>query len=163
MYPERSQLARLTPGCDPPAERASPDSRVDVDPANQTVVRPGVYDDFGFIHLVPRRLGARTRAFDGPYGHTISYSDTPGLRFSIAFRGTALTYVFTGAQSRLASVTIDGTLRTLSICIGRCYWQARHAFCCFSAREAPRSGPVTGQSSPKSSGRFVDVDSFVVH
>jgi len=155
-------LVRLEPDCAPPA--AAPVSTPDeVDPANQVAVQPGIYDDFDPL-IAFHGDWAHDKSFDGPYGHTISYSDTPGAEVSIAFRGIALTYVFTKAANRgIAAVSIDGSPpRMLDLYSADAEWQSRERFCCFSAGRHRAVVRVTDQMNRKSTGRFVDCDSFVV-
>lgn len=156
-------LARLRPDCGPPAAAPPADSRVEVDPAKQPVLPEGVYDDFN-PSIAFRGDWAHDKSFDGPYGHTISYSDTPEAEVSIAFQGTALTYVFTRAPNRgIAAVTIDGDApHTIDLYSADVEWRARQTFCCFNAGKHRATIEVTGQSNRKSTGRFVDLDSFVV-
>jgi hypothetical protein len=153
-------LARLRSDCTPPPG-APPEP--EVDSANQAVVPAGVYDDFD-SSIAFHGDWAHSKSFDGPYGHTISYSDTPGSEVSIAFQGAALTYVFTKAPNRgIAAVTIDGNApRTIDLYSADVEWQTRQTFCCFSAGRHRAVIQVTGQSNRKSTGRFVDLDSFVV-
>jgi hypothetical protein len=153
-------LSRLTRDCHPPA---GPAPAAEVDPAHQTVVPAGVYDDSD-PSIAFHGDWDHSKSFDGPYGHTISYSDNPGAQVSIAFQGTALTYVFTKAPNRgIAAVTIDGDApRTLDLYSADVEWQARRTFCCFSAGKHRAVVQVTGQTNRKSTGQFVDLDLFVV-
>lgn len=156
-------LARLEPDCGPATAAVPADSDDKVDPANQVVVQPGVYDDFD-PSIVFQGDWVHDKSFEGPYQHTISFADTPGAEVSIAFRGTALTYVFTKAPNRgIAAVVIDGNApRTVDLYSADAEWQSRQTFCCFSAGRHRAVIRVTGRTNSKSTGRFVDFDSFVV-
>jgi hypothetical protein len=153
-------LSRLTPDCNPPA---APAPAAEVDPANQVVVPAGMYDDSD-SSIAFHGDWDHSKSFDGPFGHTISYSDAPGAEVSIAFQGTALTYVFTRAPNRgIAAVTIDGDVpRTLDLYSADVEWQARQTFCCYGAGRHRAVVRVIGQTNRKSTGQFVDLDLFVV-
>ena len=153
-------LARLSPDCTPPPP-AGP--LHDVDPATQTPVGAGTYDDLDAA-IIFHGDWAHDKSFDNPYKHTISYTDTPGTKAFISFEGTGLTYVFTKAPNRgIASVTIDGgTAHTVDLYSPNAEWQTRQTFCCFTPGRHHAVLEVTGQANPKSAGRFVDLDAFVV-
>jgi len=123
----------------------------------------GFYDDFD------PALGfhgdwVRDRHFEASDLHTISYSDVPGAEVSIAFEGRALTYVFTKAPNRgLATVRIDGVLKDpIDLYSPVIEWQTRQEFCCLASGRHLAVISVSGGKNPKSSGLFIDVDSFVV-
>ena len=150
-------LARLEPNCG----LAAPEPGKGNPPSGP--VPPGVYDDFD-PSVSFRGEWTHDKSFDGPYQHTISFSDTPGSEVTIEFQGTSLTYVFTKAPNRgIASVTIDSRApRTVDLYSADVEWQARQTFCCFSAGKHRAAIQVTGQTNRRSTGRFVDIDSFVV-
>ena len=156
-------LARLEPDCGSSQGVGPAASHAKVDPARQLAVGPGVYDDFD-PSIVFDGDWAHDTSFQGPDRHTISFSDTPGAGVFIAFRGTALTYVFTKAPNRgVAAVTIDGKApQTVDLYSPNVEWQTRKRFCCFNAGRHRAVIQVTGKTNWKSAGRFVDVDSFVV-
>lgn len=156
-------LARLEPDCGPPSAVVPAASHDEVDPANQVVVQAGVYDDFD-PSIIFHGNWAHDKSFEGAYGHTISYNDVAGAGISFAFRGTALTYVFTKAPNRgVATVTIDEKdPSTVDLYSPEIRWQARQRFCCFGPGRHFVVIGVTGRSHPKSTGRFIDLDSFVV-
>jgi hypothetical protein len=124
---------------------------------------PGFHDDFD-PSITFRGDWEKSAQFDGPDRHTISYTDIPGAEVSFAFEGTALTYVFTKAWNRgLASVTVDGTSKgTIDLYSPNIEWQSRQKFCCLGAGRHVAAIRVEGRSNPKSKGKFIDVDSFVV-
>jgi len=143
-------LARLEPDCE--ARLGQP-----------TLVSAGSYDDFDRA-IVFRGEWTRDRNFAEPDGHTISYSDAPGAEAALAFEGTALTYFYTKAPNRgIAEVVIDekpaGELDLYSPTVE---WRSRTRFCCFAPGHHLATLRVTGRSHANASGRFVDLDSFVV-
>jgi hypothetical protein len=155
-------LARLDPDCNPPA--LAPNLLPpEMDPAKQTTVPPGVYDEMDPA-VVFRGDWAHDKSFEAPYGHTVSYSDTAGAEVSIAFQGTSLTYMFTRAPNRgIASVAIDGSAPAMVDQYSpNPEWQQQQTFCCFTPGRHRVVIQVTGQANPKSTAQFVDVDSFVV-
>ncbi len=153
-------LARLDPNCGPPP---APPTPPEVDPASKPAVPPGVYDDVD-SNIVFHGDWAHDTSFDGPYGHTISYSDTVGAEVYFTFQGTALTYVFTKAPNRgIAAVTIDGGApRSVDLYSADPEWQTRQTFCCFNPGPHRAVIQVTAQTNRKAEGRFVDLDSFIV-
>ncbi len=153
-------LARLEPGCERQNSSALPPPAPNAPPV---VVPPGSYDDFDPA-IRFRGDWIKSARFDGPYRHTISYTDAQGAEASLAFEGTALTYVFTKASNRgLASITIDdigqGTIDLYSPTI---VWRAEARFCCLSPGRHVAVIRVLGQNRPHSEGRFIDLDSFIV-
>ena len=153
-------LARLEPGCD----RLNANALLPPEPNSPpAVVPPGSYDDFDPA-IRFRGDWIRSTQFDGPYSHTISYTEAKGAEASITFEGTALTYVFTKASNRgLASITIDeigqGTIDLYSPDI---VWRAQARFCCLSAGRHVAVIRFLGQNRPESKGQFVDLDLFIV-
>jgi 4-amino-4-deoxy-L-arabinose transferase-like glycosyltransferase len=88
-------LARLEPNCVPRVK-------------TEIVVPPGYYDDFD---PAIRYRGDWTSSdkFDGPFLHTISFTNIPGAEAAFAFEGSSLVYMYTKAPNRgLAAITIDG-------------------------------------------------------
>ena len=127
------------------------------------VAPAGFYDDFD---PALRFLGEwdHNETFKEADLRTISYTDVPGAEVSLAFHGNALSYIFTKAPNRgIAEVTIDGIAQgSVDLYSPRIEWQTRHRFCCFSAGRHLVAIRVTGNSNPKSSGKYVDIDSLVV-
>jgi len=144
-------LARLEPTCRPVEERAP------------MVLGPGSYDDFDPA-LIFRGDWTKSTSFDGADGHTISWSDVVGSEVQIAFNGRALTYAYTKAPNRgMASVTVDGESRgTVDLYSSAIEWQTHTRFCCFAPGRHVAVIRVTGQSDPRSTGRFIDLDSITV-
>jgi len=153
-------LKNLKSDCTREAAEALPPA---VDPAKQKAVPPGVYDELDPA-VVFHGDWSHDRSFEAPYGHTVSYSDTPGVEVSIAFEGKELIYGFTKAPNRgIASVTIDGGApRSIDMYSANPQWQSKENFCCYAAGRHWAVVRVTGEKSEKSAGRFVDVDWFEV-
>jgi hypothetical protein len=130
---------------------------------SQQVVSAGFYDDFDPA-LIFRGDWTRDRSFDGPDRHTISYSDIPGSEAQILFEGKALTYTYTKAPNRgLAEVIIDGSSQgTVDLYSPNIEWQTHTRFCCFEAGKHVAVIRVAGRANPKSTGLFIDLDSFTV-
>jgi hypothetical protein len=104
------------------------------------------------------------RSFEGPDRHTISYSDIPGSEAQILFEGKALTYEYTKAPNRgLAEVIIDGGSQgTIDLYSPKVEWQTHTRFCCFAAGKHVAVIRVVGRANPKSTGVYIDLDSFTV-
>jgi hypothetical protein len=143
-------LARLEPDC---AQRVE----------DEVVVPPGVYDDFD---PAVRYRGNWTNSdkFDGPFLHTISYSDVPGAEAAFAFEGNALVYIYTKAPNRgLAAITIDGAGKgAIDLYSPKVEWQSSSRFCCLGPGKHVVVVRVLGRNSPGSTGQFVDLDGFRV-
>jgi glycosyltransferase involved in cell wall biosynthesis len=152
-------LARLDAGCGKKAAGAA--ARAAGRP--EVVVPPGVYDDFD---PAIRYRGDWTNSdeFDGPFLHTVSFTDIPGAEAALAFEGKALTYVYTKAPNRgLAQITIDGASKgTIDLYSPTVEWQSTSRFCCLGPGKHVVVIRVAGQNNPRSTGQFVDVDSFRV-
>lgn len=144
-------LSRLQPTCRPRQERAA------------VLVQPGFYDDFDPA-LLFRGDWSKDRSFDGPDRHTISYTDIPGSEVEIVFEGKALSYVYTKAPNRgIASVTVDGVEQgPVDLYSARIEWGSRTRFCCFGPGRHAAVIRWTGRANPKSTGTFIDLDSFTV-
>jgi hypothetical protein len=82
----------------------------------------------------------------------------------IAFKGKALTYVYTKAENRgMASVTVDGVDQgTVDLYSAKTEWQSQTRFCCFAAGRHVAVVRLTGRADKRSKGTFIDVDSFTV-
>jgi hypothetical protein len=148
---DNQYLARWLPTCQPQQERAP------------VVVSPGFYDDYDPA-VVFRGDWTKSSAFEGPDRHTISYTDVPGSEAQIVFEGKALTYEYTKAPNRgLAEVTIDGQSQgTVDLYSANIEWRIHTRFCCFGPGKHVAIIRVAGRANPKSTGRFIDLDSFTV-
>ncbi len=126
-------------------------------------VQHGTYDDFDPAILL-RGDWERNDEFEQSLRHTVSFTDIAGAEVRFAFEGGELEYVFTKAPNRgIAAVTIDGVDKgRVDLYSAKVEWQSRANY--------PYLGPgrhllvirVTGESDPRASGKFVDVDGFVV-
>jgi hypothetical protein len=143
-------LARLEPNCVPRVQ-------------NEIVVPPGYYDDFD---PAIRYRGDWTNSdkFDGPFQHTISFTNIPGAEAAFAFEGNAFVYMYTKAPNRgLAAITIDGAAKgTIDLYSPTVEWQASSQFCCLGPGKHVVVIRVLGQNNPVSTGQFVDLDGFRV-
>jgi hypothetical protein len=99
---------------------------------------------------------------------SLTYSDEPGDSLKLAFRGSAITYIFTRALNRgTALIVIDGVERArIDQYSAATEWQSRLTF------DVPDEGPGAGahtfevrvlaDKNPRSSGTYVDLDGIVV-
>jgi hypothetical protein len=144
-------LAHLQLPCGPPQERPA------------IVVSRGFYDDFDPA-LLFRGDWTKNSKFDGPDRHTISYSDIPGSEAQIVFEGNALTYEYTKAPNRgLAEVIVDGASKgIIDLYSSNIEWQTHTRFCCFLEGKHVAVVRVVGRANPKSTGLYIDLDSFTV-
>jgi glycosyltransferase involved in cell wall biosynthesis len=152
-------LARLEPDC---GERVKGAAARDAS-RPEVVVAPGYYDDFD---PAIRYRGDWTNSdkFDGPFQHTISFSDIPGAEAAFAFEGSSLVYMYTKAPNRgLAAITIDGAGKgTIDLYSPTVEWQSSSRFCCLGLGKHLLVIRVLGQNSSASTGQFVDLDGFRV-
>jgi hypothetical protein len=150
-------LARLAPDC---VMRAATVSAAE---APMLVVQRGFYDDFDPAILY-RGDWAHDEQFEPPDRHTITYTDINGAEAALAFQGTAVTYTYTRAPNRgIAAVRIDGAVqKPIDLYSSSVEWQTHARFCCFVAGRHTIVIRASGEMNPKSSGRYVDLDSFVV-
>jgi glycosyltransferase involved in cell wall biosynthesis len=143
-------LARLEPNCVPRVK-------------TEIVVPPGYYDD---LDPAIRYRGDWTSSdkFDGPFLHTISFTNIPGAEAAFAFEGSSLVYMYTKAPNRgLAAITIDGAAKaTIDLYSPTVEWQASSRFCCLGPGKHVAVIRVLGQNSAGSTGQFVDLDGFRV-
>jgi hypothetical protein len=125
------------------------------------LVSPGAYDDFD---TALRFHGAWTRSkfFDGPFRHSISYTDSPGAEVAFAFEGSALTYVFTKSFNRgIALLEIDGVAHEIDLYAGASEWQSRQEFCCLGPGRHVAVLRATGRKRAESQGAFIDLDEWI--
>jgi hypothetical protein len=152
-------LARLEPDCSERVKGAA--ARAAARP--EIVVPPGYYDDFDPA-IRYRGNWTNSDKFDGPFAHTISFSDVLGSEAAFAFEGNALVYMYTKAPNRgLAAITIDGVSKgTIDLYSAAVEWQSTSRFCCLGPGKHLLVIRVLGQNSPGSTGQFVDLDGFRV-
>ena len=127
------------------------------------LIQPGAYDDFDAA------LGFtgdwdHSEDFDGPYLHSISYTNAPGAAVALDFEGRGVTYVFTRAPNRgIAEISIDGAAPTaLDLYSPRIEWQSRFHICCLSPGRHLISIRATGRKQDAASDAFIDVDALLV-
>jgi hypothetical protein len=152
-------LARLEPNC---GERVK--GAVARDASRPEIVAPaGYYDDFDPA-IRYRGDWTHNDKFDGPFVHTISFTDVPGAEAAFAFEGSSLVYMYTKAPNRgLAAITIDGAGKgTIDLYSPTVEWQASTRFCCLGPGKHVVVIRVAEQKSAGSTGQFVDVDGFRV-
>ena len=106
----------------------------------------------------------RDLQFPQSSGQSLSYSETPGSSFRIAFTGSAITYVFTLASNRgIAEVTLDGhTQARINQYSAQTMWQSRRRFDGLNPGLHTLEVRVSGEKDPRSAGVFVDLDAFEV-
>ena len=125
------------------------------------LVSPGVYDDFDPA-LRFHGPWTRSRIFNGPYRHSISYTYSPGARVSFAFEGQSLTYVYTKAPNRgVARMEIDGAAHAIDLYSPNVQWQARTQFCCLAPGRHLVVLSPTGEKRPQSQDAYIDLDAFI--
>ena len=123
---------------------------------------PGFYDDLDPAILF-RGDWSHDETFKEPMRQTVSYTDLPGAEIMISFDGKALVYVFTKAPNRgIASVTIDGAdSGKIDLYSAKVEWQQSKKFA-LNAGKHLAVIKVTGEHQPSASGKFVDLDAFVI-
>ena len=125
------------------------------------LVSPGVYDDSDPA-LRFHGLWTRSREFNGPYRHSISYTNIRGAEVTFAFQGESLTYVYTKARNRgLARIEIDGVAQAIDLYSPSVQWRARTQFCCLAPGRHLVVLRATGEKQPQSQGAYIDLDAFI--
>ena len=154
----RFYAAEVTPECQSLSDAHLEARLATLPPA---LVSAGVYDDFD---TAIRFHGAwtRSKAFAGPFRHSISYTDAPGAEAAFAFEGSSLTYLFTRSANRgIADLEIDGMPHELDLYAPAVQWQSRIDFCCL----APGSHLVvlraTGRKRAEAQDVYIDLDAFI--
>ncbi|HZT33042.1 MAG TPA: hypothetical protein VFA33_24350 [Bryobacteraceae bacterium] len=130
---------------------------------DQAPVPAGVYDDADSrIHL--RAAWMRDTQFPEPYQHTLTYSNIPGATISLAFVGTAVTYVYTRARNRgIAEVVVDGVPKgRIDLYSAATVWQSRTKFRGLGPGRHVIQIRVTGEHNPQANDGFVDLDALIV-
>jgi hypothetical protein len=154
----RFYAARITTECEALSD-AQLEARLEQLPP--AVVSPGAYDDFDPA-LRFHGSWTRSRAFAGPYRHSVSYSDSPGAEVEFAFEGSALTYIFTKSFNRgIAELRIDGVPHEIDLYSPQTEWQSRMEFCCLGAGRHVAALRVTGRKQAGATDAYIDVDGFV--
>jgi hypothetical protein len=154
----RFYAAQTTRECDRLSDSALEAMLAAMPPA---LVSPGDYDDFD---TALRFHGAwiRSRDFNGPLRHSISYTDSPGAKASFAFVGSSLTYVFTKSFNRgIADLEIDGAPHEIDLYAAATQWQNRIEFCCLGRGSHLAVLRATGKKRPEATEAYIDVDGFI--
>lgn len=146
--------ARIAPACIAEAEGSG---------AEAAAANPGTYDDFD-IEVRYRGDWERAEDFAAAYASTESYTDAAGADAEITFDGRAVTYVFAKAPNRgMAEIRVDGAARaTLDLYSPNAEWQSRYRICCLAPGRHTIAVRVLGKSRAEATGKFVDVDAFIV-
>ncbi len=107
---------------------------------------------------------ARAQRFPPASGQTVSYSDAPGSSVKFSFAGSQVTYLYTAAANRgYARIKIDGRFRQeLDLYSSTTRWQTPTVFDGLGDGRHTIEVSVAGRARPESTGRFVDVDAFLV-
>jgi hypothetical protein len=125
------------------------------------LVSPGDYDDFDAA-LKFHGIWVRSRRFDGPFRHSISYTDSPGAKASFAFQGSSLTYMFTKSFNRgIADLEIDGAPHEIDLYAAATQWQNRVEFCCLGQGRHLAVLRATGRKRPEAAEAYIDLDAFI--
>ena len=128
-----------------------------------TAVPPGQYDDADpRINL--KAAWIRDTQFPDADRHTVSYSNITGASASLAFKGSAITYIYTRASNRgIAEVLIDGVRKDRrDLYSPGTVWRSQSRYEGLDAREHVIEIRVTGERNPRASDCFVDLDGLVV-
>ncbi|HWC97820.1 MAG TPA: bifunctional glycosyltransferase family 2/GtrA family protein [Candidatus Sulfopaludibacter sp.] len=126
-------------------------------------IAAGTYDNFdGAVRY--RGDWLHTAQFPEAWQRSISYTDTPGAEAALTFEGSCLTYVFTRAPNRgIAELLLDGASQgAIDLYSAQIEWQSRYRVCSAATGRHTVTLRVLGKSRPQASGRFVDVDAFIV-
>ena len=150
-------VARLEAECRPIA----PAVPIRTQPA--ITAKQGNYDDTDGA-IVLRGEWEHGDRFEGAYGQTVAYTDTPGAEIVFAFQGSAVSYVFTKAPNRgIASVSIDGIPKgQYDLYSAGIHWQSRLTFDGLGPGRHVLEVRVTGERRRAAQGAFVDLDALEV-
>ena len=123
----------------------------------------GVYDDIDPFVLF-RGDWERSDRFDEAFHRTVTFTDTAGSEFAIAFEGDTVTYVHTRAPNRgVAAITIDGAWKgEFDLYAGAIQWQSRLTFEGLGAGRHVLVIHVTGKGRAGAGGKYVDLDAIEV-
>ncbi len=105
----------------------------------------------------------RSKSFDGPFRHSVSYTNSPGADVAFAFEGSALTYVFTRSFNRgIASLEVDGAARDVDLYSPATQWQTRLEICCLARGRHLAILRATGRKNVNARDSYIDLDAFIV-
>jgi hypothetical protein len=152
-----AHLYRLDPNCRTP--EPAPPLRV----SNEAAVPPGTYDDAD-SRIRLQAPWVHDPQFQDAYRHTLTYSDVPEAAVSLAFSGSAITYVYTRASNRgIAEVWIDDRLQErLDLYAPATAWKSQKRYQGLGTGQHVIEIRVAGERNPKSTGSFVDLDALIV-
>jgi hypothetical protein len=151
-----AHLYRLDPNCG--TQLAIP-----ITVSSEATVPPGEYDD-GDSRIRLRAPWVHDPQFQDAYRHTLTYSDIPEASVSLAFSGSAITYVYTRASNRgIAEVWVDERLKgRVDLYAPNTAWKSRQKFEGLGPGGHVIEIRVTGERNPRSAGTFVDLDALIV-
>jgi hypothetical protein len=131
--------------------------------ALQAGVPPGVYDDPD-PQISLRAAWTTDTQFLEADRHTLTYSNIPGATASLAFYGSAVTYVYTRAFNRgIADVLVDGLLKDrIDLYSADTCWKSRARYDGLGRGAHTIQIRVTSERNPQATDCFVDLDSFIV-
>jgi hypothetical protein len=154
---EGARLYRLDP------DHAAPDPAAPDATSAEAPVPPGAYDDAD-PRMRLRQPWTHDPQFQDAYRHTLTYSNLPGASVSLAFSGSAITYVFTRASNRgLAEVWLDGQLAgTVDLYAPNTAWKSQRRYDGLGPGGHVIEIRATGQRNPRANGCFVDLDALIV-
>jgi hypothetical protein len=154
---EGARLYRLDP------DHAAPEPAAPVKVSGETAVPRGAYDDAD-PRMQLREPWTHDLQFQDAYHHTLTYSNIPGASVALAFSGSTITYVYTGASNRgIAEVWVDGQLKgRLDLYAPNTAWKSRRRYEGLGPGGHVIEIRVTGQRNPRATGCFVDLDALIV-
>jgi hypothetical protein len=123
----------------------------------------GSYDD-GDARIEYTGFWMHDQQFEESWGKSITYSNSPGDSAAFLFSGTSIGYVYTMAFNRgVVEVWIDRAPRAkIDLYSKPIRWQQRTEFSGLDPGPHTIELRVAAEKNPKSSGRYVDLDRFVV-
>ena len=142
---------------------AAPERAVPVTDSSKAAALPGAYDDAD-SRIRLRQPWVRDPQFQDAYLHTLTYSDIPEASISLAFSGSAITYIYTRASNRgIAEVWVDGRIKgRVDLYAPNTAWKSRQRYEGLGPGGHVIEIRVTGQRNPRSTGSFVDLDALIV-
>jgi hypothetical protein len=131
--------------------------------SDQPAAPPGAYDDAD-SRIRLEAPWVHDLQFQDAYLHTLTYSDMPEASISLAFNGSAITYIYTRASNRgIAEVWVDGRIKgRVDLYAPDTVWKSRQRFEGLGPGGHVIEIRVTGQRNPRSTGSFVDLDALIV-
>jgi hypothetical protein len=140
-----------------------PDSVSSVSEPRIPEMPPGTYDDTD-PRIALHAPWVRDTQFQEAYRHTLTYTNIPGASISLAFTGSAITYVYTRACNRgIAEIWIDDRLKDrLDLYAPDTEWKRQTTYDALGAGRHVIRIRVTGQRFRRASDFFVDLDAVVV-